>query len=339
MRDDGYVVAVIGAAREEGREVRTALAERGFPLARLGMYDAADRLANGSGDDVEAPPLPLDRIDLEGVDLVFTCGTESQAREWAPRAVEAGAVVIDLTQAFADQEDVPLIVPEVNPDVVGDGIDRGVLCSPAPGAIALSVILRPLDDAARLKRVVVAAFEPVSSAGRDAVEELARQTRDLLNGRSVESLVFPHRVAFNAIPQVGDFLAGGRTRGEWQIESETRRVLDLPDVAITATSVRIPTFFGQGYAVNVELMQPIDAARALAVLRESKGILALDDPATASYPTLVEALESDAVYVGRLRDDVSVPSGLNAWVAIDGARKGGAVNAVQIAEIVVREHR
>ena len=337
MMDGGYVVAVIGAARDEGRGVRTALEERRFPLARLDMYDAADRLANESDDDEAL--LPLDRIDLEGVDLAFTCGTEAQAREWAPRAIRAGAVVIDLTQAFADQEDVPLIVPEVNPDLVADGVDRGVLGSPAPGVIALSAILRPLDDAARVKRVVVTAFEPVSSAGRDGVEELARQTRDLLNGHSVESRVFPHRVAFNAIPQVGDFLAGGRTRCEWQIEFQTRRVLDLPDIAISATSVRIPTFFGHGYAVNIEMVQALDTVTALAVLRESKGILVTDDPATASYPTLVDALETDAIYVGRLRDDASVPSGLDAWVAIDGARKGGAVNAVQIAEIIVREHR
>ena len=339
MRGSGYAVAVFGATGVVGRALQSTLREREFPVSEWRLFDSVDRLGDAADEDWEVPLLPFDRVDLGGVDLVFMCTTEVTSVEWTPRAVAAGAVVIDLTQAFADQPDVPIVVPEVNPGAVAEHRARGVLTSPVAGATALSVVLKPLDAAAQLKRVVAACYESVSSAGDAAVEELAQQCRDLLSGRSAEASVFPHRIAFNVIPQVGELLSAGKSRGEWQIESQTRRVLELEDLPITVTSVWVPTFFGQGYALNVETEQPLDAAEACAILRSAPGVLLTDDSAAQLvYPTLIDALDTEATYVGRVRDDPTVPSGLNLWLAIDGVRKGGAVNAVQIAELIIRDY-
>ncbi len=338
MKERGYVIAVLGAGGEIGRELQVALRERAFPVGECRLFECGEGVAE-IGDEVQEPLLGTDQIDVRGADLVFMCGTGAVAVEWAPQALEARAVVIDLTQSFADKADVPVVVPEINPGVLDAVAGGGIVANPVPGATALSVVLNPLEQLAQLKRVVVACYEPVSQAGRDGIEELARQTRDLLGGRAVENAVFPHRIAFNLIPQVGPFVVTGSTRGEWQIESQTRRVLDLPDLPITATAVLVPTFFGQGYAVNVETQQPIDAEAARRILREAPGILVLDDVGRSSYPTLVDALGAEATYVGRIRDDPTVPYGVSLWAAIDGLRKGAAVNAVQIAERIIQVAR
>jgi aspartate-semialdehyde dehydrogenase len=206
------------------------------------------------------------------------------------------------------------------------------------GAAALSIVLKPIDRVAQLRRVVVSSYEAAASAGWSGVEELAEQTRGLMGGQSVEPEVFPQRMAFNLIPRVGDLLTAGKALGEWQIESQTRRLLALPDLPISVTSVRVPTFHGLGYTVNIETEAALDAAAAREVLRTSPGILLADEESTSPYPTLVDALEIDATCVGRVRDDPTVPCGLNLWATIDGSRKGGAVNAVQIAELVVRDY-
>jgi aspartate-semialdehyde dehydrogenase len=337
MKAGGYIVAVVGAAGVVGREVCGVLDERGFPTAGLRLFESVDGLGEVLGDRAE----PLELIDparLDGVDIAFMCATEKVSAEWTPRAVQANAVVIDLTQIFAEQADVPIVVPEVNPDEVGGYLERRILTSPVPGAAALSVVLRPLEDAAGLKRVVVTTLEPASNAGRAGIEELSRQTTDLMTGRSVDPEVFPCRVAFNLIPQTGQFLNLGRARGEWQITSQIRRLLDLPDLAMAVTSVQVPTFYGHGFAVNVEMHSPVDAASAVALLRQAPGILLVDDLAANVYPTLIDAVEHQAVCVGRIREDASVACGLDLWVTVDGTRKGSAANAVQIAEILIRDY-
>jgi aspartate-semialdehyde dehydrogenase len=338
MKAGGYVVAVVGAAGVVGREVCTVLNERGFPAGALRLFESVEGLGEVV-DDQAAPVELIDRARLDGVDIVFMCATEKVSAEWTPRAVEANAVVIDLTQVFAEQADVPIVVPEVNPDDVADYLERRILTSPAPGAAALAAVLKPLDDAAGLKRVVVTALEPASNAGRAGIEELSRQTADLMSGRSVEASVFPCRVAFNLIPQTGQLLNLGRTLGEWQVTFQTRRLLDLPDLSMTVTSVQVPTFYGHGYAVNLETQSAFDAASAVALLRQAPGILLVDDLLAATvYPTLIDAVEHQAICVGRVRDDASVACGLDLWVTVDGTRKGSATNAVQIAEILVRDY-
>jgi aspartate-semialdehyde dehydrogenase len=333
----GFAIAIVGAGSDIGREIAAVLRERAVPIGEWRLFDdVADDDDVLDTDDEDDLIRPLADVDFEGVDAVFLCAHPDQAAEWAGRAGVAGALVIDLTQALAEAGDARLIVPEVNADAIDDGAEGGVLASPVPTAVGLSVVLKAIDEPGELKRVVVTSFEPVSQLGRRAVDELVEQTRALLSGQSPDVNVFPHRIAFNVIPQSGEFVSGGRTRGEWLIESQTRRVLELPDLPITVTSVCVPTFFGHAAAVWVETDRPFDADAALAVLREAPGILLHDEGGSGRYPTFVDVIGSDATHVGRIRDDPTVPFGLALWVAIDGLRKGAAVNAVQIAERALR---
>ncbi len=329
-----YTVAVIGAGSLVGRELVDVLRERQFPLERCRLLDTFEALADAEFDE-NAEVESVDEANLGGVDLAFLCGSPALSQAWAPRAIEVGAQVVDLTQAFADRDDVPLVVPEVNPKAAG-AFGGSIVASPCAGAVALSVVLSPVLVAGGLRRVVVAGYEPVSSAGQHGIHELSQQTAGLMNGMDIEATVFPHRIAFNVIPHVGEFLPSGVSRTEWEIESQTRRVLGQPNLPISVTSVRVPTFFGQGYALNVETEVELAADEARALLREAPGILLIDDLAASAYPTLIDALAQEATYVGRVRNDPSVAYGLNLWVTIDGIRKGAAVNAVQIAELTLR---
>lgn len=335
MSAEGHVVVLIGAGSDVGREVAAVLRERGVPIAELRLYDDAPDDHLFDEDDSGEEIFSLGEIDVEAADLVFLCSGAALAAEWAPRARAAGALVIDLTHSLSETAAAPLVVLEVNPEVVADELERGVLACPVPSATALAVVLKPIDGIAELKRVVVTSFEPASAAGRAGIDELAQQTRDLLGGVSPDCAVFPQRLAFNIVPQVGDFVPGGRTRGEWLLESQLRRLLDLPDLPIAATSVYTPAFFGQACAVHVETERPLDADAARALLREAPGLLVSDG--ADDYPTLIDVIGSDATHVGRVRDDPTVPFGLALWIAIDGLRKGAAVNAVQIAERALRE--
>lgn len=334
MSESRLVVAIVGAATELGREVQAVLDMRGVVVADWRLYDSTHE---GDAIDIEALPADLlsgEAAELDGVDLVFICAPATVAREWAQRGSDAGALVIDLSQGLAEDE-AALIVPEVNADTIADTIGRGIFACPVSGATALAVALKPIDEAVGLKRVVVTALESASYCGTAGVDELAQQSRELLTGQSVETVVFPQRMGFNLIPQVGDFVAGGRTRGEWAIEAQTRRLLDLADLPLAVTSVHVPTFYGQAYVVHVETERPFEAVAAAALLRVAPGLLLAEDPSLA--PTLVDVVGSEATLVGRLRDDPTVPYGVAMWVLIDGLRKGAAVNAVQIAERALRE--
>lgn len=328
------VVAIVGAASEVGREIQTVLDERAFVVGEWRLYDTTDEGAETDQSGFADTLLPPDAIDFTGVDVAFLCGPAARMVVLAESAVESGALVVDVSGALTAVADVPLIVPEVNADAVGEGIGRGVYACPLPGATALSVLLKPIDDAAELRRVAVTSFEPASTAGTPGVDELAQQSRELLTGASAEPAVFPHRAAFNLIPQVGDFAHGGRTRGEWEIERQLRLLLSLGDLPLLVTSVQVPTFYGQAYSLQIETERPLDADAARALLREAPGVLLADE---GVYPTLADVIGSDATHVGRLRDDPTVPYGLALWVVIDGLRKGGATNAVQIAELALRE--
>lgn len=331
---DPIVVAIVGAASEVGREIQTILDERGLVVGEWRLYDTTDEGADADTGGFADTLLSGDDIDFGGVDVAFLCAPVEGALALVEQAVESGALVIDVSGALAAAGDVPMVVPEVNADAVAEGIGRGVYACPSPGATGLTVLLKPIDDAAELRRVAVTAFEPASSAGTPGVDELARQSRELLTGASVEAQIFPHRMAFNVIPQVGDFAHGGRTRGEWDLERQIRQILALGDLPLLVTAVHVPTFYGQAYSVQIETERPLDADAARVLLRAAPGVLLSDD---GSYPTLAEVIGSDATHVGRLRDDPTVPYGLALWVVIDGLRKGGATNAVQIAELALRE--
>jgi len=339
MSAELFNVAVVGVTGLVGGEIVKVLAERQFPVAQLRGY-ASERTAGGkveAGDRSVTVDL-LERADFEGVDIAFFAAPEQVTAEWAGRATAAGATVIDLSQLYANAIDVPLVVPEVNPGAVSEYDARHIIASPTAAALQLAVVLSPLRDAAGLKRVVVTSYEPVSEAGRAGIDALSQQTIDLLAGRSPEVHLFRDRIAFSLLPQVGEFLERGYTRAEHQLMEQTARLLDHAGLAITATSLRVPLFYGISQSVNVETVEPLTAEAAREVLRSAPGVLLQDDPAQEEYPTPISAIGTDATCVGRIRDDPSIECGLNLWIVGDNVRKGSAINAVAIAEILVRDY-
>jgi len=343
MNKSAYSVAVVGATGIVGREILTVLAERQFPLSRLDLYASV----NSAGDEAESGALSgrvelLDAARFDDTDIAFFAAGERVSAEWIPRATESGAVVIDTSQLFAADADVPLVVPEVNAGDVDDYGTRNLIVSPDAPAIALAVVLHALQEALPqaaplIIRVVASILEPASGAGRAGIAELEQQTIELMHGRSVEPAVFPQRLAFNAVPQVGELLAGGASKEEQQTLHALRRLLKDPHFAASITRVRVPVFFGTTLALNVETAAPLTAAAARAALRNAPGILFDDDADAPRYATPATVVGQDATCVGRIRDD-QTGHGLDLWVAIDNIRKGSAVNAVQIAELLIRDY-
>jgi aspartate-semialdehyde dehydrogenase len=338
MRKSAYSVAVVGATGLVGAEIVATLEQRQFPLADLQLYASL----RSAGDEVTCGALTarvelLEQAPFEGCDLVFLAAGEQVSAEWAARATSAGAVVIDTSQLFADDSDVPVVVPEVNGADLADYAGRNLVSSPDVPAIALAVVLNPLNAAAAIDRLVVSTCEPVSGCGRAGIEELQRQTLELMNGRSLEPQLFPYRIAFNILPQVGDFLAGGGSRDEHQTVSAVRRLLHAPDLRASVTRMRVPVFYGTVLSVNVETHEKLTAAQAREILRSAPGVLLVDDVAAQLYPTPADAVGQDATCAGRIREDES-ENVLDIWIAIDNLRKGSAVNAIQIAELLIRDY-
>jgi aspartate-semialdehyde dehydrogenase len=338
MERAGCNLAVVGATELLGSEIVRVLTERSFPFVELRCFDSGA----GVGERIE-PEGPsamvelLDRADFDGIDIAFFASSETVTAQWAKRAIEAGAIAVDASQLHAADPAVPLIVPEVNaPALEGLGAVR-LIASPTASARQLAVALKPLRDLAGLKRVVVSSYQPVSEAGQVGIEALSRQTVDLLNGRSPEIALFSQRIAFNLLPQVGEFLEGGVSRAELQLVEQVRRLLEDATLAITATEVRVPIFFGIGQSISVETEQFLSAERAREALREAPGVLLQDDPTENEYPTPMTCIGTDAICVGRVRQDLSVPAGLSLWSSADNLRTGGALNLVAIAEILMRD--
>ncbi|MDE2229955.1 MAG: aspartate-semialdehyde dehydrogenase [Alphaproteobacteria bacterium] len=335
----GYRVAVVGATGNVGREMLSILAERNFPADKV--HAVASTRSIGAevsfGDNKVLKVESLDTFDFHGVDIgLFSPGAKVSAVH-APRAGKAGCVVIDNTSQFRMDKDVPLVVPEVNPDAIAQYKKRNIIANPNCSTIQMVVALKPLHDLARIKRVVVATYQSVSGAGRDAMDELFTQTRAVYVNDPIKRERFGKQIAFNCIPQIDVFLDGGVTKEEWKMDVETRKILD-PDIAVTATCVRVPVFIGHAEAVNVEFEHPLDENAARAALKNAPGVVLVDHRAEENYVTQVEAAGEDAVYVSRIRRDPTVPHGLNLWVVGDNLRKGAALNAVQIAELLVRDH-
>lgn len=338
MKKSAYSVAVVGATGLVGAEIVNALAEREFPIADLHLYASLQT----AGDDVHCGRLTatvevLESARFEDTDVVFLAAGEQVSAEWVERATASGAVVIDTSQLFAADPDVPLVVPEINAAALAGYVNRGLIASPDAPAIAMGVVLRPLHAAAVIKRVVASTFEPVSGAGRAGIEELQQETVALMSGQSVEPNLFPQRIAFNVLPQVGQFLAGGTSCDEQQTAAALRRLLDEPELTVSVTRVRVPLFFGGALSVNVETVERLTAVEALQLLGSAPGVLLQDDVATQLYPTPAAAVGQDATCVGRIREQESM-NVLDLWMALDNVRKGSAVNAVQIAELLIRDY-
>lgn len=330
-----YRVAVVGATGAVGTEMIEVLEERKFPVETL-VPLASIRSAGGTvsfrGQDVVVCELTKDAFD--GVDIaLFSAGAEI-SREFAPIAAKAGAVVIDNSSAWRMDKDVPLVVPEVNPYDAEK--HHNIIANPNCSTIQMVVALKPLHDRVRVKRIVVTTFQSVSGTGKDAMDELMDETRDLLSFRTPEPKVYPHQIAFNCLPHIDDFLPSGYTKEEIKLVNETRKILGDSSIQVTATTVRVPVYIGHSEAVNIETEHKLTANEARAILAAAPGVIVYDDPVHKLYPMPIDVAGKDDVYVGRIREDESIPNGLNLWVVADNLRKGAATNAVQIAELLVR---
>src|SRR6202047_4507829 len=334
-----FRVAVVGAAGNVGREILTTLAERNFPaddVVALASSRSIGREVSFGEDDI-LKVHGLDTYDFRGIDIVLSSPGAKVSAEFAPRATKAGAVVIDNTSCFRMEPDVPLVVPEVNPQAIAQCTRRGIIANPNCATIQMVMALKPLHDLAKIKRVVVATYQSVSGAGRAAMDELFAQTRAIYVNETVKPEQLTKQIAFNVIPHIDIFMDDGATKEEWKMAVETRKILD-PDIAVTATCVRVPVFIGHAEAINVEFARPITGDWARTALRGAPGVIMVDHRTDEGYVTPAEVAGEDAVYVSRVRRDPTVPHGLNLWVVADNLRKGAALNAVQIAEILDAEH-
>ena len=327
-------VAVVGATGAVGEALVEILAQREFPVDELHLL-ASERSAGKRlqfrGRSVTVQNLA--EFDFSQVQIGLFSAGGSVSAEYAPVAAAAGCVVIDNTSHFRRDEDIPLVVPEVNPHAIADYTRRGIIANPNCSTIQMLVALKPIYDAAGIERINVATYQAVSGTGTAAIEELAGQTARLLNGQEAESKVYPEQIAFNALPHIDSFQDNGYTREEMKMFWETQKIFEDPDIAVNATCVRVPVFYGHSEAVNVETRQPLSAAEARSLLEKAPGVVVVDERADGGYPTAVKhSAGEDPVFVGRIRQDMTHPRGLNLWVVSDNVRKGAALNSIQIAE-------
>ncbi|MCZ7664341.1 MAG: aspartate-semialdehyde dehydrogenase [Thermoleophilia bacterium] len=329
-----YRVAVVGATGAVGHEMRSILAERGFPVSEL--LPLASRRSAGielefGKECVECRELTPD--SFAGVDIALFSAGASISREYAPIARDAGCVVVDNSSAWRVEPNVPLIVPEVNPHDADT--HQGIIANPNCSTIQMVVALKPLHDAARIRRVVVSTYQAVSGTGAKAVTELIRQSDEILEGTPPLIEIYPHQIAFNCLPQIDAFLDDGSTKEEYKMVEETKKIMGDDSIAVTATCVRVPVYNGHSESVNLEFERDLSPERARDLLSAARGIVVSDDPDSLIYPMPIVASGTDPVYVGRIRRDSTVAHGLNLWIVADNLRKGAALNAVQIAELLV----
>ena len=332
-------VAVVGATGVVGKEMLAILEERAFPATEI--IALASRRSIGvevSYGERTLKCQDLATFDFSDVDLVLMAAGGDTAREWAPKIAAAGAIVVDNSSAFRMDADVPLIVPEVNADAIGELGEKRIIANPNCSTAQLVVALKPIHDRAGIKRVVVSTYQSTSGAGKDAMDELWTQTRGIFVGDPIEKEKFPKQIAFNVIPHIDVFMEDGSTKEEWKMVAETKKILD-PAIKLTATAVRVPTFVGHAEAVNLELERELSADEARSLLRESPGLMVIDKREDEGYITPVECVGEFATFVSRIREDITVENGLNLWVVSDNLRKGAALNAVQIAELLVNRGR
>ena len=334
----GYKVAVIGATGNVGREMLNILAEREFPADEV--FAVASRRSQGtevSFGDRRLKCQDLEQFDFSGVDFALMSAGSAVAKSWAPKIASTGCVVIDNSSFWRTDPDVPLIVPEVNPDAVTGFTKKNIIANPNCSTVQLVVALKPLHDAAKIKRVVVDTYQSVSGAGKDAMDELWNQTKGIFVTDTPTADKFSKQIAFNVIPHIDVFLDDGSTKEEWKMMVETKKILD-PKIKLTATCVRVPVFVGHAEAVNIEFENEISAKDARRILREAPGVLVVDKREPGGYVTPVECVGDFATYVSRIREDQTVDNGLSLWIVSDNLRKGAALNTIQIAELIINRN-
>lgn len=334
-KKSSYIVAIAGATGAVGRELIEILEERNFPVSEL--VPLASERSEGERIEYKGKSIVVRKLTgdaFKNVDIAFFSAGADRSREFAAAAVKAGAVVIDNSSAFRMETMVPLVVPEVNAPAIAK--HSGIIANPNSSTIGMVMALKPIHDAAKIKRVVVTTFQSVSGTGKDAIDELAGQTVALLNFQDVKTKVYPHQIAFNCLPHVDSFLENGSTKEEMKLVNETKKILDDDSIRVTATTVRVPVFRCHSEAVNIETGKKVSANEVRALLSAAPGIMVYDDPKKNLYPSAIDVAGKDEVYVGRIREDESILNGINLWLVSDNLRKGAALNAVQIAEELIK---
>jgi len=334
-----YNVAVVGATGAVGNEMVKILEERKFPVKNLKLL--ASERSIGKTLEFKGEEIPVEVLDeksFEGVEIALFSAGGSVSLKYAPIAAKEGCIVIDNTSAFRMEKDVPLVVPEVNAHAIGDYKNRNIIANPNCSTIQMVVVLKPLHDYAKIKRIVVSTYQSVSGTGKKAIFELEEQVRALFMNRRVEKKVYPHQIAFNCLPHIDVFLENGYTKEEMKMVNETKKIMEDETIKVTATTVRVPVFYGHSESVNVEFEREITPEKARSLLRKAKGVKVVDNPSKNLYPLAINAAGKDEVFVGRIRKDDTVEHGLNMWIVADNIRKGAALNAIQIAEILIEKY-
>ena len=335
-----YDVAVVGATGAVGETMLSILAQRNFPVGKI--YALASERSAGKKvafGDSHVTVENLADFDFSKVQIGLFSAGASLSKIYAPKAAEKGCVVIDNTSEFRYDDDIPLVVPEVNPHAIKNYTTRGIIANPNCSTIQMLVALKPIHDKAKIKRINVATYQAVSGTGKEAIEELAMQTMNILNTKEVKSVVYPKQIAFNVIPQIDVFMDNGYTKEEMKMVWETRKIFEDDSIKVNPTAVRVPVFYGHSEAVHIETEQKITAQEVTQILQDADGVEILDNRNDGGYPTAVtEGANNDATYVGRIREDISIDNGINLWVVSDNVRKGAALNSVQIAELLIKNY-
>jgi aspartate-semialdehyde dehydrogenase len=335
-KKDRYIVAVVGATGAVGNEMIETLESREFPVERLRLF--ASERSRGKTLPFRGKEVPVETLgedSFKGIDIALFSAGGDRSKQWAPMAAKSGCVVVDNSSAWRMDPGVPLVVPEVNPGDLKK--HKGIIANPNCSTIQMVVVLKPIHDAARIKRVVVTTFQSVSGTGKKAMDELVEQTRDILSFREPRVEVYPHQIAFNILPHIDSFLENGYTKEEMKMVNETKKILGDDSIRVTATTVRVPVLRCHSESINIETERKITPDEARAALAAAPGIVVFDAPEKNVYPMPVDVAGKDETYVGRVREDDSVENGLNLWIVADNLRKGAALNAVQIAEKLIEE--
>lgn len=339
MKKEKYNVVVAGATGAVGNEMVSILEERNFPIEKLKLLAST----RGAGTKIEFKGKEytvevMDEHSFEGMDIGLFSPGGSVSQKFAPIAAKAGCVVIDNTSAFRMDPDVPLVVPEVNPHAIANYHKKNIISNPNCSTIQMVVVLKPIHDVARIKRVVVSTYQSVSGTGKRAIKELEDQVLAIYNQQEIKWEVYPHQIAFNCLPHIDVFLDNGYSKEEMKMVNETKKIMEDDSIRVTATTVRVPVFYGHSESVNIETEKKITPQEVREILSKAPGVVVVDNPAKAEYPLAIHAAGRDETFVGRIREDESIPNGINMWIVADNIRKGAALNAVQIAEILIEKY-
>jgi aspartate-semialdehyde dehydrogenase len=335
----GFHVAVVGATGAVGNEMIKILEERHFPVSNLKLL--ASERSVGLTMSFKGEKIPVELLTekaFDGVEIgLFSPGAEV-SKKFAPAAAQRGCVVVDNTSAFRMDPDIPLVVPEVNPHAIAQYKNKGIIANPNCSTIQMVVVLKPIHDVARVRRVVVSTYQSVSGTGKEAIAELEEQTRDIMNCRPIKKKVYPHQIAFNCLPHIDIFMENGYTKEEMKMVNETKKIMEDDSIRVSATTVRVPVFYSHSESVNIETEKKLSAAQVRDILSKAPGVKVVDDPSKNLYPLAIDAAGRDETFVGRIREDTSIPCGIDLWIVADNIRKGAALNAVQIAEILIQKY-